>query len=86
MSSCRCLVSLRPRAGLDLSGIMLVAGADSSSSILSSYGVQGWLQGCAVHANFARCFAIGCGVSLVDRNDAGDGIDAGTAIIYWRCV
>ena len=59
---------------------------NSSSSFVSSDGVQGWLQGCAGHANFARCIAIGCGVLFVGRNDAGDGMYLNTAIIGRLCV
>ena len=48
--------------------------------------MQGRLQGCTLHANFARCIAIGCGVLFVGGDDASDGFNASTAIIYWRCV
>ena len=54
----------------------------TSSSFVSSDGVQGWLQGCAGHANFARCTSTGFGASHVGRKDAGDGIYLNSAIIY----
>ena len=59
---------------------------NSNSSFVSSDGVQGWLQGCAGHANFARFTSTGFGASHVGRNDAGDGMYLNTAIIDRLCV